>query len=194
MIWSAELQTNIYDPRKDGLTEGVTERVNSFAHWTPILQFCKIVVKRRQLLNFTFSFNYELMLRCSVSINKAWITRLTRLSIWYLTNASSSNLSIFIKYIHLWVNYSKLKMVLKRPKKRPVNKSNVSFSLSKLLLACSYRGLRFSFCFNFFVLLFDFCVTLVDALVKFLCTILLTFYLFVSEWLVFELAFLKARK
>ena len=32
MIWSAELQTDVYDPGKEGPTEGVTERVNSFAH------------------------------------------------------------------------------------------------------------------------------------------------------------------
>ena len=52
MHWSAELETKVYDPRKekgrtDRPTEGSTERVNSLAHLTPILHSAKYSKKRR---------------------------------------------------------------------------------------------------------------------------------------------------
>ena len=50
MHWSAELKTKVYDPK-----EGRSERVNLLAHLTPILQFCKIVVKIAMFGGFCLS-------------------------------------------------------------------------------------------------------------------------------------------
>lgn len=62
-----------------------------------------------------------------------------------------------------------------------------------LLLARS-SGLQFFLASIFFVFLVNSFVTVVDALVEFLLTFLLTYDVLVSEWLVFVIAFLEARK
>ena len=49
--WSAEIQTKVYDLRKEGSIDRPTDRPTdqasefALAHLTPILHFCKVVVK-----------------------------------------------------------------------------------------------------------------------------------------------------